>query len=171
MSMLMKGLIVAALQLALAASVGAKFLYDRSNYPRVWVETAPFDPFLPIRGRYLSIALKVETARRVDRRADGPATFMGVLEVHDGRLYAIEDPYGRHWVRQFDCGESKCWQLSTRLAFFIPEHAVDPSRRPEGEALWVEVTVPPKGAPRPIRLGVRREGDAEVTPLDVQIAE
>jgi hypothetical protein len=59
-------------------------------------------------------------------------------------------------VTNRDCGKHKCWQLSMPLAYFIPEHAVDPSRRPEGETLWAEVTLPPTGAPRPLRLGVKK---------------
>lgn len=52
-----------------------------------------------------------------------------------------------------------------RLAFFIPEHVTDPSRRGPGEELWAEVTVPKKGPLRPIRLGVRKNG--VLTPLDL----
>ena len=52
--------------------------------------------------------------------------------------------------------------LDTPVAYFIPEHAVDPSSRP---GLMAEVTVPRKGPPRPIRLGVK-EGE-KVTPLDL----
>jgi hypothetical protein len=44
------------------------------------------------------------------------------------------------------------------LAFFLPEGVKDPSDRPPGEELWVEVTLPGAGAPRPIRLGVRKDG-------------
>ena len=40
--------------------------------------------------------------------------------------------------------------LDRPIAFFIPEHIADPSRRPSGESLWVEVTIPKKGPPRPI---------------------
>ena len=39
------------------------------------------------------------------------------------------------------------------LAYFIPEHAVDPSRAKPGEALWVEASIPPQGPPRPLGLG------------------
>ena len=46
----------------------------------------------------------------------------------------------------------------------IPEHVPDPSRRPAGEELWVEVTIPRAGAPRPIRLGVKK--DRVLTPLN-----
>ena len=48
--------------------------------------------------------------------------------------------------------------LDEGLAYFIPERAADPSRRPDGEELWVEVTVPRAGLPRPIQLGIKRNG-------------
>lgn len=88
---------------------------------------------------------------------------MSRLEAYDGKLYAIEDPTARHWVVERRCGDSPCWQLANALAFFIPEKVPDPSRQPAGEALWVEVTVPPRGPPRPIRLGVMKKGS--LTPL------
>jgi hypothetical protein len=158
-----KGFVLAAAQVLLVGSVGAKYLYDRTHYPRVWVETAPYDPDLPIRGRYVSVAAIVDVQR--DPAAKPPpgsgelGGFVGRLEVKGERLLAIEDPDGRHWVASRRCGESQCWQLAEPLAYFIPEHVKDPSRRPAGETLWVEVTLPPKGAPRPIRLGVKK-GDA-----------
>ncbi len=165
MNALTKGLIVGAAQVLLAASVGAKFFVDRANYPRVWAETAPYDPDLPIRGRYVRIAVLVDAVRDPKSTQDmGPAMFRGRLEVRGDRLVAVEDDSGRHWVTNRSCGEAECWQLAEALAYFIPEHAEDPSRRPAGETLWVEVTVPPKGAPRPIRLGVKKNG--ELTPLD-----
>jgi hypothetical protein len=166
MNALGKGLIVGAAQLLLVSSVGAKFLVDRANYPRLWVETAPYDPDLPIRGRYVNIALLVdaELAKKSVDAGTGPAMYQARLESRDGRLVAVEDPDGRHWVTERDCGDRKCWQLSAPLAYFIPEHAVDPSRPREGSTLWAEVTLPPTGAPRPLRLGVRK-GD-ELTPLD-----
>ena len=55
-------------------------------------------------------------------------------------------------------------QAREPMAFFIPEHVPDPSRRPPGEELWVEVTVPKKGPLRPIRLGVKK-GGGEIAPL------
>jgi hypothetical protein len=51
-----------------------------------------------------------------------------------------------------------------QIAFFIPEHAADPSFRPAGEELWAEVTLPRSGPPRPIRLGVKKNG--VLTPLE-----
>ena len=171
MNKVMKGFVVAAVQVLLVASVGANFLYDRANYPHVWVETAPYDPDLPIRGRYVRIAVLADAERSQSPDAaaesNGPAMFLGRLEVRGERLVAIEDNDGRHWVSSRRCGEAQCWQLAEPLAYFIPEHVVDPSRRPAGETLWVEVTVPPKGTPRPIRLGVKKV-DGVMTPLDLR---
>jgi hypothetical protein len=47
-------------------------------------------------------------------------------------------------------------RLTQPLAFFLPPDVNDPSRRPAGEELWAEVSLPALGAPRPIRLGVKR---------------
>lgn len=164
MSALAKGLLLAALQIALVAAVGGKFYLDRQNYPRVWVETAPYDPDLPIRGRYVSLALKV-----AGERAPTPEEhdqLRGRLTVRDGQLLLLEEEGGRHGSRSFRCGEAWCWQLIEPVAFFIPEDVKDPSIRPDDERLWVEVTLPPNGAPRPIRLGVMKDG--ELKPLSLR---
>ena len=42
--------------------------------------------------------------------------------------------------------------LSAQTEFFIPEHAQSPYPLAPGDELWAEVTVPPAGPPRPIRL-------------------
>jgi hypothetical protein len=165
-----KGLLVGVVQVLLVATIGAKFLYDRSHYPRVWVETAPYDPDLPIRGRYVSVAALVDVQRSPTPKATGKpdesVAFLGRLDVRNGRLLAIEDSGGRHWIVNARCGAAQCWRLTEPLAYFIPESAEDPSRRPAGETLWVEVTVPPKGPPRPVRLGVKKGG--RLTPLDLR---
>ena len=170
MSALAKGLLVGAVQVLLVASVSAKFLYDRSHYPRVWVETAPNDPDLPIRGRYVSVVALVNVQRDPKAKATGrpgaDETFGSRLAVRDGKLLAIEDADGRHWVSSARCGEERCWRLAEPLAYFIPEHVEDPSRRPAGETLWVEVTVPTTGPPRPIQLGIKRDGAP--TPVDLR---
>ena len=159
MTPLAKGLAVGAVQVLLVAGIGAKFLSDRASYPRLWVETAPYDPVMPIRGRYVNIALLVDAERAApDVGADrAPNMFLARLEARGDRLLAVQDDgNGRHWVRSNRCGERNCWQLAEPLAYFIPEHAIDPSRPREGATLWAEVTLPPTGAPRPIRLEVRK---------------
>jgi hypothetical protein len=53
-------------------------------------------------------------------------------------------------------GDRRRWMLSEPVAFFLPENAEDPTRLEPGAQLWAEVTLPVEGAPRPIRLEVRR---------------
>lgn len=160
MTLLMRGLLVGAVQALLVAGIGGKFLFERASYPRLWVETAPYDPDMPIRGRYVNIALLVEADRAApaDDASRTPDMFMARLEARGDRLVAVQDDDGKHWVRSARCGDETCWQLAAPLAYFIPEHAIDPSRTRDGAALWAEVTLPPTGAPRPIRLEVREGG-------------
>ena len=63
--------------------------------------------------------------------------------------------------------QGELWRLEPSVAFFIPPGVADPSRRPPGEQLWVEVTLPVAGPPRPIRLGVKR-GEGPITPLELR---
>jgi len=58
MNAVWKGLVLGAVQCLIVLSITGKFMYDRSTCPRVWVKTAPYDPSLPIRGRYLSLSLE-----------------------------------------------------------------------------------------------------------------
>ena len=156
-----KGFILAAIHLALVGSLGAKLLIDRAARPRVWARTGPVDPNLPIRGRYVQL--------RIEGRASGEASGSWdwapvTLRVDNGVLMfdrvdesAGSDLRARTTTATRD-GE-RVVQLMQPLAYFIPEHATDPSRPQPGATLWAEVTLPPTGAPRPIRLGLRR-GDA-----------
>jgi hypothetical protein len=159
---LRKGLIVALIQMLLVLVVAAKLLVDRSRYPDVWIETAPYDPELPIRGRYVRLLAVVEATGSFED--DDLYYEPGRLEVRGDRLVAVPDPEGRVFFSRGFCGDDDCLTLSEPLAFFIPEDVEDPSIREPGEELWVRVTVPPRGAPRPIELGVRSGG--RLTPLE-----
>ena len=123
MKLLHKGLLLAAIHCLMVLSLTGKLLYDRSTSPRVWVRTAPWDPNLPIRGRYLSLQLTPEA----------------------GASYFNETN-------------------QQRVLFFVPEHTL-PFERVRTTELWAEVTIPRKGPPRPIRLGVKKDGRLE--PLEV----
>ena len=173
MSRATRGLIIAALHVMLVASLGGKMLYDRATLPRVWVLAAPYDPDLPIRGRYVSLQLVVEARGIIDFRQP-PLTSMEAvaLRVDGDRLVAERKAEQAHYnssdlhLRITTPRGEKLVVLDKPIAFFIPEHIQDPSRRSQGEELWVEVTVPPKGPPRPIRLGVKK-GDAPIVPLQI----
>lgn len=153
-----KGLLLAAIQVALVSSLGAKLLIDRATRPRVWARVAPYDPDLPIRGRYVSLRIEGALAGAT------PGSQMVSLTVQNGALVFV--PAGRSGqlaiVRQQRDGTVVA-TLAESVAFFIPEHQADPSIRPPGEELWAEVTVPGRGGPRPIRLGVKKDG--RLTPL------
>ena len=176
MSASRRGIILAAMQLAIVASLAAKYTIDRARFPRVWARTAVYDPNLPIRGRYLSVQLRVD-ADRVYGSSEPPKTnqFNSWGEVRDielhaenGRLVAspVPTPTGLRVTRWKTRTGEVVAVLNEPVDFFLPEHAVDPSWRKAGEELWIEVTVPKKGPPRPIRLAVKK-GDT-FTPLEIK---
>jgi hypothetical protein len=69
---------------------------------------------------------------------------------------------GRYLALRLSPEPGAQWHRETngaRVLFFVPEHALPFERaRPE---LWAEVTIPKEGPPRPIRLGVFRDGKME----------
>jgi hypothetical protein len=164
-----KGLILAGAQLALVASLAAKYAMDRARLPRVWVQTVAYDPNLPIRGRYLSVRLRVSP----EDVYGSPWNFSGemgdvTLNVRDGHLVAkpANHPTGLHVSRRTINRGAQVTTLMEPVAFFLPEHATDPSARSAGEELWMEVTVPRTGPPRPIQLAIKR-GES-FTPLGMK---
>lgn len=158
MTAMQKGLVVAAIHLLLVSSLGAKLLIDRATRPRVWCKTVSYDPYDPLRGRYISVQLEVEAPTIPDGRRNNGVDYdyehipTAKLEVRDGKLYAVLAPEGPQ-VWQVANGKA-VWPES--VAFFIPEHAIDPSMNRQGAELWAEVTVPKKGPPRPIRLALKQ---------------
>jgi len=160
------GLVVAALHAALVGSLGLKLLADRARLPRGWVRSQPFDPSTPLRGRYVRLGLVIPLSNPDTTR--GPYAETGVrLELQGDRVVgSLDDSVvsPRVQLRQ----EQGRWsaRLAQPVAYFIPEHVPDPSVRPSGEELWAEVTIPQTGPPRPIRLGVMKDG--RLTPLEIR---
>ena len=157
------GVVLAVVQLMLVSGVGLKYAADRARLPSGWARTVPFDPSLPLRGRYVRLRLEVPLS------AAAPAA--GVLSrvrlvVEGGRVHAVTDTIAGLEAMIDTAGGSPVARLSDPMAFFIPEHVPDPSLRSQGEELWAQVTLPTAGPPRPTRLGVRRGG--ELQPLDLR---
>jgi hypothetical protein len=174
MKPIVRGIAIAFVQVGLVASLGAKLLYNRARRPRVWAFGVPYDPSL-IHGRYVSLQLVVEP-RGVQETKPGPPwpTPQAVdLRVEGERLIAEANSQQRDYsssdlhVRFIESRGEKLAVLDQPVSFFIPEHVADPSRRPAGEELWVEVTIPKKGPPRPIRLGIKK-GDEPIVPLELK---
>ena len=156
---LKKGLIVAAIHLAMVGSLGAKLLVDRATRPRVWARTAPIDPDDPLRGRYVRLRVEGEPI------GFGEASDMSVRLTESKGQLAFAPATSSLVARVSTRNGQRVATLDQPLAFFIPEHVPDPSVREAGEELWVEVTLPKQGPPRPIRLAVKKDG--VLTPLDL----
>jgi hypothetical protein len=174
-----------AVQLVLVSAVAAKYLYQRWTCPKVWTRASAYDPALPMRGRYLSLQLTVDGCqstlpsakmatfpRNVDGtvksgdysiRSQQPAAFSASLKVEGNRLLAIriegQEITSTGETVLLEPGHS-CDQmrLDNPVDFYIAEHAASPLPVKPGQELWVEVTVPPKGPPRPIQLAMKQDG-------------
>jgi hypothetical protein len=173
------------IQLVLVSSIAAKYLYQRSTCPRVWTRTAAYDPQMVMRGRYLSLQLTVDgchstlpSAKQAQfpRNIDGttnpngfsvttaqPVQFRANLKVEGNKLVAIRIPEAdlRSTGVMVTAGPgSSCDSLRIvePVDFYIAEHAASPLPMQPGQELWIEVTIPPKGPPRPIHLAMKQDG-------------
>jgi hypothetical protein len=159
------GIALAIVQVLLVGTLGLKLLADRARLPRAWARTLPFDPNLPIRGRYVRLRIEVPLAAGSDSARAGEYRKVRLRTAGD-RLQGVLESDGPLRVRLDSTADGLVAGLDDPVAFFIPEHIPDPSLRPPGEELWAEVTVPRRGPPRPIRLAVRRHGI--LTPLEIR---
>jgi uncharacterized membrane-anchored protein len=176
---------VLVIQLAIVGSIAAKYLYQRWTCPHVWTRTAAYDPELLMRGRYLSLQLMVDGCQstlRSAKQAEFPRDVTGAaipgsfaireggyfefpseLKVVDNKLMAVQLQDGKEqrsgqmvstW-RALRCDQMR---LATPVDFYISEHARSPLPLARDAELWIEVTVPPKGPPRPIQLALKQNG-------------
>ena len=178
-------IVLLVIQLALVSSIAAKYLYQRSHCPRVWTRAAAYDPELVMRGRYLSLQLTVDGCQSTlpsalratfPRNTDGTTKptgftvtnqsrveFKAKLKVENNKLVAIRIPEADLKSKGVDVSAmpgAACdaLRLDEPVDFYIAEHAADPSRLKPGQELWIEVTIPPKGPPRPIQLALKQDG-------------
>jgi hypothetical protein len=173
------------IQLALVSSIAGKYLYQRWHCPRVWTRAAVYDPALLMRGRYLGLQLTVDGCRstlpnarlaQFPRNVDGTTRpngfsifapqvvrFPASLKVEGNRLLAIRLQNPRNSSDGVTVAAepgTRCEQmrLVTPVDFYIAEHAASPAALKPGQELWIEVTVPPSGPPRPIQLALKDNG-------------
>lgn len=155
-----KGIMLGAAHLGLALLLAGRYQWDRARLPRAWAEAEPANRNQPIRGRYLRLLLKVDLAPEGAWKYN--QTTGARLFVRNGRLMAAPEAAShRLLVRVPPVGQRGI--LAESLAFFLPEHSAGRLPQPPEDGLVVEVSVPERGLPRPIRLGVRR-GEA-IEPL------
>ncbi len=189
-----KAVVVALIQVLIVCSLGAKLLYDRRTRPQAWFKTEPYDPNLPIRGRYVSLQIEVNDSRSpeevekkfgteiqaIDNRSvqyryramDDFGQECGSIIVRDGTPIAEFDQ-ASNWncdnltfVRR-RTGNENSLRLTQPSLFFIPDTAKDPTGVFRGDELWVLATIPRKGPPRPIALGVKKAGEKDIRPLNL----
>jgi hypothetical protein len=161
MNPVVRSVVAGGMQIALLLTIAGKYAVDRMTLPRVWVRVTPFDPSLPIRGRY--VRLQVHAGFRGTLEHKEVLYGNVALSIEDGQLIATATD-AETGVMASRSGDDSA-TLNEAIVFFIPEHVADPSRRPPGEELWAEVSVPKRGPPRPLRLGAKRAG--KITPLDL----
>jgi hypothetical protein len=173
MTAMRRSFLLGAIQVAIVLSLAGKLLYDRMTRPRVWVLTQVYDPDLPIRGRYLSERLTLP----VEGFAYKPSSQQSGGEWYANRSWAYFEPRNGQLIAKQQGSGSGGWisvhknNDGSLVAFveqpvlvFVPEHADIPILK-RGQEMWVEVTVPAKGPPRPIPIAIKRDGI--LTPLQL----
>src|SRR5262249_12688904 len=83
-----RGVAILVAHCALVLSVAGQYAWDRGHLPRAWANATPVDPESPIRGRYITMHLRVEPAGAV-----GPYERVR-LAAENGRLVAHADLKG-----------------------------------------------------------------------------
>jgi len=172
------------IQLLLVSTIAAKYWYQRWSCPRVWTRATAIDPQLPMRGRYLALQLTVDgcqstlpSAKDANFPRDvngavkpGPyvltpnaVDFFANLKVVNNTLVAVriegqEDSTAGEQVVGSAGSPCDQMQLASPTAFFISDTAQSPLPLKPGQELWIEVTVPPQGPPRPLQLALKQDG-------------
>jgi len=174
MSAARKSIALGAIQILVVLSLSGKLLYDRTTKPRGWALTQGYDPELPIRGRYLTQRLRMPVEGleyKPAKNGQGCDWFVNRnwahLEVRNGMLIAKAAGEGNGgWVYLQKRTDGSVEAVSEEpVLVFISDTAVVPILKP-GEEMWVEVTIPANGPPRPIRMAIKKNGTVEPLKLD-----
>jgi len=162
--------VIAVLQGAFVATLAVQHRWDRERLPRAWVQARPEAVARPVNGRYLRVPVLpaadpglVPQERTLNQRVvfrPAPVT----LEARDGKLLAHKAPASKvHFVFPHNRKDETA-VLWPPVELFVPPGGGDPSRLLAGGELWLEVSVPPQGAPRALRAG--RMKDGKIVPIE-----
>jgi len=115
-------------------------------------------------------------------KISGPIDFAqecGTIAVRDGVPVAVfgPGPYeGENWEgpckklvfwrRRFEDGHT-ILRLTEPVLFFVPDNFRLGEHASRGDEIWVLATIPRKGPPRPIALGVKKPGESEIHRLAI----
>ncbi len=161
---IVSALIIGLAQAALVVSLAAQAAWDRANLPRAWVLARPVTSTPAVHGRYirLQVVPLVDPGLGPIRDSINERIIIRPtavrLEARDGRLLAHKTPVsGVHLVFRDNRKEGEV-VLGPAIDCYLPPADGDPSRFLKQEPLWLEVSVPAQGPPRPLRLGTMKEG-------------
>jgi hypothetical protein len=173
------------LQLALVSTVGAKYVYQRWNAPRVWTRVAADDPLPVMHWRYLRLRMTVDGCQSTlplaseanfPRNVDGTPRgkdfsvvapkyieFPARLKVMNNKLEAIRIPESESRllgvpVRATPGMPCSAFLIDEPVNFYIANDASRLLPIKTGQELWIEVTVPSQGPPRPLQLALKQDG-------------
>lgn len=183
-----RAIAVLLLQCLLVISIAIKFAWERKMRPRVWARAEFVKPDLPLRGRYLNPSIDVDACDLKEYRDTVASRESAAVKTAQERaakgLSVVPENEFSFWPPvpadvKLDAGRlvaiaprrGAALQLMVRLRqnchrvlaegdmpFFIPDTTRFPSHLKANEELWVEVTMPPQGPPRPIQLAMKRDG-------------
>jgi hypothetical protein len=180
------GAILLIVQLLLVLTIAGKYLYERKTRPRIWVLSAQYDPNMPLRGRYLALQLRVDTCNLPHDHAhftEGYKDANGVIQdpgswnwnvtltSENGHLVPKlndhpNNPNDNEYLTQHANQSCNQIPIPSQVEYFIPDTAKTPFPLKPGQQLWVEVTMPPSGPPRPIQLAISSEAGFQPLHLD-----
>jgi len=172
------------IQLLIVSSIAAKYCYQRWRCPRVWTRAAVINSEWFTRGRYFSLVLAVDGCQSTlpsakfatfPRDVNGaikpgpyvlrpqPVYFRANLKVESNQLVALrvegqEDSNIGQEISVAPGAPCSQMQLSDPVSFYIADTAQSPLPLQPNQELWIEVTVPPTGPPRPLALALKDNG-------------
>ncbi len=173
-------------QLALVSCFTAEYLYQRWTCPRAWTRAVGADPDVSTHDRYLRLRLMVDGCQStlpsaklatfprdvngavkpgqyVQRPEPQPAYFHAWLKAVNNKLVAVrvegqEDPTLGEGITTMPGTSCDQMSLDDWVDFLLPRHTHSPLPLKPGQELWVEVTVPPHGPPRPMQVALKQDG-------------
>ena len=172
MSPVGRATLLLVIQALVVLSIAGKYLYERKTCPRVWVRATDYSPNAPLRGRYLAMQLAVDgcalprdEAHHTQFNPQVPGFWRWTvrLEAQGGKLVPVlaSDADRPEMTDELMVwGNRPCERatLTQRVEYFISDAAKNPFPAKKGEELWVEVTVPKMGSPRPVQLAMSKDG-------------
>ena len=90
----------------------------------------------------------------------------GDLVLRGAQLFAVANEQGEYFVDVHETDTGLVAVVQTTSTYFLPEHNAHLPHLQRGDELWMEATIPRKGPPRPLRLGVKKNG--VLTPLPAE---